>query len=142
MKKYALVVDGRVSEIFEEADGGLPLSQTLPKAMIDDLVEINSAKVSSVKPGMLYDGTNFFSLPPQTLPTAETVTQYIPVYLVRERMEADGKWNQLVSILSKDMPTMMRVLTLEMGIDPNDTQARELIKAAGADPNIILAPIA
>ncbi len=140
MKKYALVVNGRVSEIFHQSDGDLPLEQRLPKAMINDLVEIGASQHFSVKPGMMYDGTNFFVLPPPVLPTAETVTQYIPIYIVRERLEAEGNWPRLVELLSQDMPTMLRVLTLQSGIDPKDLQARALIQAIGSDPDIIFAP--
>jgi hypothetical protein len=65
--------------------------------------------------------------------------RYVPVPIVRERMEAAGKWDDLVAILVGQPAVMLKVLTLSEGIAPDDPQARALIAAAGADPDAILA---
>jgi hypothetical protein len=141
MRKYALVNSGTVMEIFVDEDGGTPLKQRIPAQMFDELVPIPKNVDNMVAVGYSYDGNSFFkALPPQP-PAPGTVKQYIPVYLIRERMERDQTWDRMVTLLASDMPTMVKVLTLQNGIDPADEQARQLIAASGSDPNIILAPM-
>lgn len=67
---------------------------------------------------------------------------YIPVPLVRERLEAAGKWADVASLLFQagNEAMLLKLLTLAEGIAPDDAQARALIAAVGADPDAILAP--
>jgi len=67
---------------------------------------------------------------------------YCPVWLARRRLEALGRWDEMVAILFQPpyQSMLVKMLTLEVGIDPEDPQAQALITAAGADPAAILAP--
>lgn len=76
----------------------------------------------------------------QAQPPPPPGPRYVPVPLMRERLEAAGKWNALAAILAADPPTMLKVLTLARGVDATDPEAIALITAAGANPAVILAP--
>jgi hypothetical protein len=73
-------------------------------------------------------------------PGAPPLVRYLPVPLVRERLEAVGRWDDLAALLVSQPAIMLKVLTLTEGIAADDQQARDLISAAGADPAEILAP--
>ena len=81
-------------------------------------------------------------MPPAPPPPPGPV--YIPAGVLRERMEAAGKWDAMAALLAGLMATqpglVLKLLTLNEGVDIADPQARALIVAAGADPNVILAP--
>jgi hypothetical protein len=68
---------------------------------------------------------------------------YLPVPLVRERLEAAGAWPQVAALLFQpgNEAMLLKLLTLAEGIAPDDPQARSLIAAAGANPDLILAPV-
>ena len=81
-------------------------------------------------------------MPP--LPPPPPGPVYIPASILRERMEAAGKWDAMAALLAGLMATqpglVLKLLTLNEGVDIADPQARALVEAAGADPNVILAP--
>ena len=60
--------------------------------------------------------------------------------LARERLEADGFWDEFSAILASNPAAMLKVLTLRDGIDPSDPEAIALISASGASPERILSP--
>lgn len=67
---------------------------------------------------------------------------YCPVWLARRRLEALGLWDDMVAMLFQApyQSALVKLLSLEIGIDPEDAQAQALITAVGADPAAILAP--
>jgi hypothetical protein len=81
----------------------------------------------------------FFDLLRNAAPAPPPV-RYVPVPLVRQRLEAAGQWEAVAAVLMQNPAAMLRVLTLEQGIDPANEEAREMLTAAGADPDVILAP--
>ena len=75
-------------------------------------------------------------MPP--LPPPPPGPVYIPASILRERMEAAGKWDAMAALLAGLMSTqpglVLKLLTLNEGVDIADPQARALVAAAGADP--------
>lgn len=78
---------------------------------------------------------------------AAAAPRYVPVPLVRARLEALGLWDDLAALLfaqAMAVPAsaglLLKVLTLTEGIDAGDAQARAVIAAVGADPDAVLAP--
>lgn len=136
-KTYALISDGLVSDVVTIQPGEAPLSERYHAAIVESAVELQGALVFTVKPGWLHDGSGFSQ---RVVDAAPAGPLYIPVHTIRERLEEQGKWEALVSILQSDMPTMLKVLTLRDGVASDDQQARGLIAAVGADPDEILAP--
>ncbi|ONG55749.1 hypothetical protein BKE38_08765 [Pseudoroseomonas deserti] len=66
--------------------------------------------------------------------------RYVPVSVVRERLEAVNLWSAVAAVLGADMAMAFKVLTLKEGLDPKDAQVIGLLEAVGADPASILAP--
>jgi hypothetical protein len=93
--------------------------------------------VSAVQAGWSYDGSAFAC--PAAPSTVAPAKKYVPVHVARERLEAAGKWVALVNALSSDMPRLIKLLTLSLGLDPDDAEVRSVLTAIGADPNMILA---
>ncbi len=137
MQKYAHIQDGTVVQIIEIEDGSAPIQDRYHYSIIENSILLSGSDLFSVKPGWKHDGASFFQ--EQVASAPPPGPRYVSVPTIRERMEAAGKWDVLVGILQSDPPTMMKVLTLRDGIDSSDQQARMLIAAAGADPDIILA---
>lgn len=134
-KFYARINNGIVNEVIKIEDGEPSLSSRYHAALIENIMELNGPEINLVKAGWRYDGSGFSSVPP---PPGIVIKKYVKVSTVRERLEAINKWADLVSLLQNDMPTLIKVLSLEDGIDPEDQQARDLISAIGADPEDIL----
>lgn len=65
---------------------------------------------------------------------------YVPVALVRERLEAADLWADAAAALMLDPAMLLKVLTLREGIASDDAQAIAWLTAVGADPEVILAP--
>lgn len=79
-------------------------------------------------------------LTPYVEPTPPAPTEwFVPVSLMRKRLMAAGKWNDVVAALFADPPTMLYVLTLDVGIKNTDADAIAVLTTAGADPEVILA---
>ncbi|MFH5927545.1 hypothetical protein [Roseomonas xinghualingensis] len=66
--------------------------------------------------------------------------RYVPVHVVRERLEGGGLWDDMAEALISRPAMMLKVLTLAEGIASDDPDATELLTAIGADPAEILAP--
>jgi hypothetical protein len=66
--------------------------------------------------------------------------RYVPVHVARARLEVAGQWDTLVGVLAGDMPRLVKLLTLEVGLDAADPEVRAVLSAIGADPDAILAP--
>jgi hypothetical protein len=79
---------------------------------------------------------------PQLADPLPVARWYCPVWLARRRLEALGLWDDMVAVLFQPayQSMLVKMLSLEIGIDPDDAQAQALIAAVGADPAIILAP--
>lgn len=133
---FARIENGAVNEIITIEDNTPPLSSRYHASLLDHFVELHGPLQYTVKVGWNYDGSGFSNPPPP--PAVAPPKRYIKVSIIRERMEELGKWDNLVNILSNDMPKLVKVLTLDLGIDPEDQEARGLIFAAGADPDEIL----
>lgn len=92
---------------------------------------------------MLVDGVEM-DMPAEmeaALPTAAAPPiAYVPVYRVRERLEAAGLWEAVAQAVAADPAKMLKLATLQQGIDPNDPDVAALLTALGADPAAILAP--
>jgi hypothetical protein len=73
-------------------------------------------------------------------PGAPPAVRYVPVYLVRQRLEAAGLWEAIATALAAEPAKMLRVLSLEVGVATNDPDALAMLTAVGADPAEILAP--
>ena len=132
---FARIDNGTVTEIIKILDGEPPLSARYHAALLENFIELHGPEQYTIKPGWNYDGSGFSDRPE---PPVLVFKRYVPVFRVRERMEAAGKWDALVAILQTDMAKLMKVLTLEIGIDPEDQEARQLIALAGANPDEIL----
>lgn len=137
MAIYAHIVDGTVAELITINPGEPELAARYHAAFLENVRELKGNEVFAVKTGWKFDGGSFYQAPP---PAVQPGPLYITVATVRERMEAVGKWADLVEVLKTDWPTMIKVLTLRDGIDATDPQARAMIEAAGANPDEILAP--
>lgn len=136
MRYYAHVVQGLVAEIIKVDDDEPPLNARYPVDFVRDCVEMDGSQKYSVRSGWRYDGSAFHSPAPFIAPPP--ATQYVSVATVRERMEEAGTWDALSEILQSKPALMIKVLTLRDGIAENDQQARDLIRAAGSDPDEIL----
>lgn len=137
MQTYARIKKGVVVEVIQIDETEAKLSDRYHAAIVDEFIPLFGAVALMVKPGHLYDGAGFTQ---PAIPVPEIMERYVTVATIRERMEEAGKWADLVDILKTDMALMMKVLTLRDGIAATDPQARAMIAAAGADPDVILAP--
>lgn len=137
MKIYARVESGTVTEIVKIDETEPELEQRYHAAVLDHFIELQGTPAFTVKIGWKYDGQNFYQTP---TPEIRQAKRYVKVSVFRERMEETEHWDALVAILQSDMSTLLRILTLDVGIDPDDQQIRDLIAAAGANPDVILAP--
>lgn len=138
MSKFALVDAGLVREVIVVPPGTAMLRDRFHPDVLAKLVTIPPTMVAQVGPGWRWDGSAFIA--PLLSPASPT---YIQAGVIRERMEAVGKWDEMAALLFALMPTnpglVFKLLTLTEGVDVNDEQARALIAQAGADPNTILA---
>jgi hypothetical protein len=64
---------------------------------------------------------------------------YVPVALLRQRLEAAGKWAAAAAAIAVDPATMLKLVTLQQGVANDDAQALALLRGIGADPAVILA---
>lgn len=62
---------------------------------------------------------------------------YVPMPLVRERLEAAGKWDAAVNAMTAAQ--RLKLATLREGILNTDATAIALLNSIGADPAVILA---
>lgn len=137
-ESYARLLDGTVVEIITLADGAPPLQRTYHPSLIAQMQRLTAEQTGVVEVGWrLVDGA---LVAPPAPPDPEPVVSYVPASLARERLEADGFWDEFSEILASNPAAMLKVLTLREGIDPTDPQAVMLIGACGADPARILAP--
>jgi hypothetical protein len=89
--------------------------------------------------GLSYDDVD--AIPGARVLVPEIVSvRYVPVPLARERLEAAGQWDALVTVLSADMPKLVKLLTLRDGLNPADPEVLAVLDAIGADADAILAP--
>lgn len=134
---YAHVEAGRVLEVIHIEPGTPSLAERYYAAIVENCILLVGNQIRNVKPGMLYDGNGFYT---PALPQPVVVPQYVTVATIRERLEAIGKWSDLIALLQQDMPTMVKVLTLRDGVLPDDPLAQSMLKAIGLDPDTILRP--
>ncbi len=71
----------------------------------------------------------------QFLPTS----WYVPVPLLRQRLEAAGKWVAAATVIVSKPPVMLKLLTLQQGVANDDADAIALLQGIGADPVAMLA---
>lgn len=133
---YARVQGDTVAEIVVLPAGSPPLASVYHPTIAQQMHALTEAQAETVQVGWLYVDGDFEAPPP---PEAPDVI-YIPVPLARERLEADGFWDEFSAILASEPAAMLKVLTLRDGIDPSDPVAIALIGGSGADPARILAP--
>lgn len=69
---------------------------------------------------------------------AAPARQFVPMGVVRDRLEAAGKWDALVAALSADL-NVIKLLMLRDGWDPIDVEMRNVLVSIEADPGAILA---
>lgn len=100
------------------------MSEILYRLVDGERVPIDDAEAEAIR-------TEWAAAP---RPTA----RMIPVALVRERLEAAGRYDALVQRLTPAQ--VLKLATLREGVDPADPQVRGLLAAIGADPAAILAP--
>lgn len=63
----------------------------------------------------------------------------VPLAVVLTRVIVLGRLNALLAVLQADKAAEALLLRLKEGIYANDAQARALLTAAGADPDVVLA---
>lgn len=62
---------------------------------------------------------------------------YIPAWLVRERLETANLWDAAVAAMSTAQ--QLKFCSLQIGIDPADKTVIKLLTKVGTDPAVILA---
>lgn len=132
---FARIENGIVSEIVTVDDNTPSLASRYHAALLDHFVELHGADQYTVKAGWNYDGSGFYNV---STPAFIPQKQLVKVSAFRERMEEAGKWENLVDILKNDISKLLKILTTDSGINPDDAEIRSLISQAGADPNEIL----
>ena len=73
-------------------------------------------------------------------PAAAAAVRYVPVWLARQRLEAASRWAAVAAALASDPAMLLKVATLQLGLDAADVQVRALLTACGANADAILAP--
>lgn len=140
MTTYALVEAGIVREVVDVPAGTATLSARFHPDVVAKMVSVPAAMGRQVGPGWSWDGSAF-SAP--AAPVAVAHKRYIPVSLVRERLEAARLWDETAALLWSLGPVepalVMKLLTLGDGIAQDDEKARTLLQMVGADPDAILA---
>ena len=136
MSTYARVDGGVVQEVVDTPPGTPMLRDRYHPDVLASFVPVPIAMARRVVPGWVWDGASFNPPPAHDSPPA---IRYIPVSLVRQRMEEAGRLEALGAVLLANPGVMVKVFSLEQGVDPTDPDARSLIMAAGGDPDIILA---
>lgn len=138
MKKYALVLNGVISQFFL-ADSIEEIKNMIHTDLLSNIVAVPKNIENQIDQTWLYDGSGFYKKPDAPPPLPPEV--FIPVPLIRERMQKDGTWERMAAILQQNAAIMLEVLTLREGISVNDERAKELIRLAGSDPETILLPL-
>lgn len=134
-QSYALMDGNRVVEIVTIADGSPGLAQRFDRRVVQRMRGITVEQAAMIRPGWLLVGGEFVAPdPPAPVPA------YIPVPVVRERLELDGLWDDIAALLASQPSQMLKVVTLTDGVDPADPQVIGMLQAVGADPTRILAP--
>lgn len=64
----------------------------------------------------------------------------VPLWLVDMRLRQAGKWEDVQAALASDKALEARFNALREGIYADDADARALLRAAGANADVILAP--
>jgi hypothetical protein len=66
----------------------------------------------------------------------------VPLSVVAERLKAAGRWEAAVALVfdPANRAALADLIMVQQGIAPTDLRARALIAAAGADPEVVLAP--
>lgn len=139
MTVHARVEGGEVREVVETPPGTPLLRDRYPPALLRSFVPVPPAQARLVAQGWLWDGAAFRPPPPPAAPPV----RFIPAGVLRERMEAAGLWDEMAALLVSLLPTrpglVLKLLTLNEGVAADDPEARQLIAAAGGDPDAILA---
>lgn len=82
-------------------------------------------------------------LPPDQEPEPDPFANFIPVPLLRQRIEALGMWDAFAAYLAQNPAEMLKVLTVEVGVDPAYPAlgvAFEAMDVPQAARDVILAP--
>jgi hypothetical protein len=141
---FALIDDATnaVREVKVVAPGAPSLSEIFHPALAVKFVPVSDAQAASVRSGWIYNRqTKTFSAPPPPPPvTAGGAAYYVPVSVVRERLEADGVWPAAAAAIAAEPALMLKVLTLTHGLDPNDPSVIGMLNTIGADAERILSP--
>jgi len=72
-------------------------------------------------------------------PLPPPASWYVPVPLLRQRLEMAGKWAAAATAIMATPATMLKLVTLEQGVAHDDEEALTLLRGIGADPAVILA---
>lgn len=129
MSKLALVVDGTINEVIPQGGGLAPVSERYHPDFVARLVEVPV----DAQPGWSMQNGQF--QPPAPL-EASSAPRYLPAPLLRERLEAQGKWDAVVGLLT--IPQVLKLATLREGVAPDDADMLALLGAAGVDVNAVL----
>lgn len=140
---FALVEDvergGAVREVVKVRPGEPPLTVRFHPDVVARFVPVPDDQAGQVTPRWVYDpATGRFAPPP--LAPAPAGPYYVPVSVVRERLEADGLWPAAAAALLGAPEIMLKVLTLRVGIASDDPVAIAWLQGIGADPARVLAP--
>lgn len=140
MTIYARVDAGVVQEVVDVPAGTAPLSERYTADIAAQFVPVPFALGRQVAPGWLWDGAVFAE---PTRSVAPPPKRYVPVSLIRERLEAARLWDEMAALLWSLGPVepalVVKLLTLGEGIAQDDEKARTLLQMIGADPDAILA---
>jgi hypothetical protein len=131
MPNYARADGGIVRELISLPDDGPPIGDLYHPDLVATMVEVPGGV--SVSEGWLWGGATF-SAPPVEPPAPEP--RYIPAATLRERIEAQGKWDEVAGLLT--IPQVLKLATLREGIAPDDGEMLALLTAAGVDIPAVL----
>jgi hypothetical protein len=126
----AYVVDGLVAELIPPREG-FALAELYAPAFVAACVPVPSELTSTIAEGWSWDGTAF-TAPEVPVPAP----RYIPAATLRERIEAQGKWDEVAGLLT--LAQVLKLATLREGIAPDDAEMLTLLNAAGVDVPAVL----
>lgn len=113
-------------------------------AMPDDAQPISDAEYAALLAAQavgqeIRSGDEGAPLAVTPTPPAPPTAWFVPVPLLRQRLQAAGLWETAAAALAAQPAAMLHLLTLELGVTQDNAQALAMLRAVGADPADILA---
>jgi hypothetical protein len=131
MALFAHLRDGVVTDLLNDADG--PLDHRFHPDFVAACVPVPAGV--TVQVGWVRGAAGFA---PAVAPAAPAFW-YVPVPLLRQRLEAAGKWVAAATVIVTKPAMMLKLVTLQQGVANDDAEAIALLNGIGADPAVMLA---